>query len=199
VNALKHGLRAEPVVFPPYFRGPGLPSCLVRDWQPKSNAHLSCSRPQHPAAPIVLSLEGTRLRGRCILNNLAPLTRRRQAQYESCSSTGSAPSPAQAVAELLNDAAGHHNADDLGTSLPTPPESVERLVRVQSSPRPLSRSWLRSTPTARMFGPIANLDRFAGITNTITRRGTTTGPLSEEEASEVASELIGHCEARSKN
>jgi hypothetical protein len=200
MNALKHGLRAEQVVLPGEDPRAFEAECAAwnADWQPKS--HTRAILVERAAATSwrlrrCVRIEGTRLQLMCERNMGAfdkSVAQRIRGTVDRLRTA-----PAQAVAELMNDAQGISALidlwDELGDAAATPggwckfTANHDRMFTLMGF-----------DPNADLddVGPIATLSFRLVITNTPSEGEHGDGPLSSEEEREVSNQLITHCEAK---
>jgi hypothetical protein len=105
--------------------------------------------------------------------------------------------PAQAVAELLNDAQGITVLIDLWNELADAAELVGGWCEFPAHhDRMLTLMGFHPDADCEDIGPIATSSFRLVITNDPTEGEHDDGPLLEQEARAAANELIGHCEAK---
>jgi hypothetical protein len=200
LNALKHGLRAEQVVIPGEDPRAFEAECAAwsADWQPKS--HTRAILVERAAATSwrlrrCVRIEATRLR-QMSLNNLdafdTAVGKRVLGSVNRLRTE-----PAQAVAELLNDAQGITALIDLWNELADAAELVGGWCEFPAHhDRMLTLMGFHPDADCEDIGPIATSSFRLVITNDPTEGEHDDGPLLEQEARAAANELIGHCEAK---
>jgi hypothetical protein len=200
LNALKHGLRSEQIVIPGEDPRAFDAECAAwsADWQPRS--HTRAILVERAAVTSwrlrrCVRIEGTRLR-QMSLNNLDAFDDAVGKRVLG-SVNRLRTEPAQAVAELLNDAQGITTLIDLWNELADAAESVDGWCEFKSHhDRLFTLMGFHPDTNCEDVGPIGTSSFRLVITNDPKQGEHDDGPLSEEEALEVASELINHCVAK---